>query len=131
MPLSSQAQTKPVPSELFHIPLLNFSLELIEGTLLFEDFYLPIIALIAWSRVYMHTQNISSQISLRELHLCTFAISVHASSHERASIQYSNSNSFFDMILPPCIHTCQTWIVEFPWLTITKPFEGFSIASQV
>lgn len=71
---------------LCHIPLLNFAFELIEDTLLFEDFYLPIIALIAWSRVYVHMQNISSQMSLRELHLCIFAISTHTSSCEIVSI---------------------------------------------
>lgn len=76
---------KLVASGIRHISLLNFSFELIEGTLLFEDFYLPIIALIARSNVRAYAKHFS-QISRRELQLCIFAISIHASSHKIASI---------------------------------------------
>lgn len=63
---------KPLPSGLCHIPLLNFSLELIEGTLLFEDFYLPIIALIACSSVRAYAKHFFPNMSqgISAVHLC-------------------------------------------------------------
>lgn len=48
-------------SGLCHTPVLNFSFALTEATLLFEDFYSPTMALIAWRRVYVCIHIISSQ----------------------------------------------------------------------
>lgn len=48
-------------SGLCDTPLLNFSFELIEATLPFEDFYIPATALIAWRRAYVCMHIISSQ----------------------------------------------------------------------